>query len=287
MNFKKYILTRNDCYVRGKIHEVKGVMIHSTGADNKKLSRVIAPDDGRIGENRYDNHQNQPGTGIGVHAWIGELEDGTVATYQTLPWNYAGWHAGGKANDNGIVGVEMMEDNLKDPLYFNKVYQEAVELTAELSLEHGFQINKQTVMGHQEGYQMGIASNHSDPEHWMRLHGKSMDTFRGDVKKMIEYNASDFAIPAQKWAMACGITDGLRPSDITTREEVWTMLYRFAIRGIGIGSSVQIMGSKYFGGEVIPEYLLDGVYTIGSVLGERALLNELNSWVLLKDLAIV
>lgn len=66
-----------------------------------------------------------------VHAFIGKLKDGSIATYQTLPWNHRGWHAGGDAN-NTHIGFEICEDNLTDKTYFNKVYKEAVELAAYL-----------------------------------------------------------------------------------------------------------------------------------------------------------
>ena len=38
-----------------------------------------------------------------VHAFVGADE-----VYQTLPWNYRGWHCGGDAN-NTHIGVEMTE----------------------------------------------------------------------------------------------------------------------------------------------------------------------------------
>ena len=38
------------------------------------------------------------------------------------------------------------------------------------------------VICHSEGYKRGIASNHADVMHWFPKHGKSMDTFRSDVK---------------------------------------------------------------------------------------------------------
>ena len=44
--------------------------------------------------NRYNNDWNRPGLTKCVHAFIGELEDGTIATCQTLPWNKRGWHVG-------------------------------------------------------------------------------------------------------------------------------------------------------------------------------------------------
>jgi N-acetylmuramoyl-L-alanine amidase len=37
---------------------------------------------------------------------------------------------------------------------------------------------------------------------------------------------SDWAKEAHAWAIECGITDGTRPKDAVTREEVITMLYR-------------------------------------------------------------
>lgn len=37
---------------------------------------------------------------------------------------------------------------------------------------------------------------------------------------------SDWAREAHVWAVEQGITDGTRPKDPVTREEVWAMLYR-------------------------------------------------------------
>ena len=44
---------------------------------------------------------------------IGKLADGTVTTYQTLPWDHRGWHAGGSANDTHL-SFEICEDDLTD-----------------------------------------------------------------------------------------------------------------------------------------------------------------------------
>lgn len=41
-----------------------------------------------------------------------------------------------------------------------------------------------------------------------------------------EDDVSEWAREARDWAVAAGITDGTRPKDPVTREEVWTMLYR-------------------------------------------------------------
>jgi len=117
-----------------------------------------------------------------VHAFIGKRADGTIATYQTLPWDMRGWHAGGSANDS-TIGFEICEDGLNDVAYFNAVYKEAVEFCAFLCTLYS--LSEQHILGHYEGYQKGIASNHGDPKNWFPRHGKSMDTFREDVGKLL------------------------------------------------------------------------------------------------------
>nr|MDD4402215.1 peptidoglycan recognition family protein [Desulfitobacteriaceae bacterium] len=185
MNLRKLILTNNACYKAGRTIISKGIMIHSTGANNPWLKRYVGPDDGLLGKNQYNNHWNQDKPGnrqVCVHAFIGKIANGSVATYQTLPWNHRGWHGGGKANDTHI-GFEICEDGLSDSTYFNKVYKEAVELCVYLC--KAYKLTEKDIIGHYEGYQKGIASNHGDPLNWFPKHGKSMDTFRADVKALL------------------------------------------------------------------------------------------------------
>lgn len=182
MNLHKLILINNACYKAGKTITPKGIMVHSTGANNPNLKRYVGPDDGLLGKNQYNNHWNQDkpdGRQVCVHAFIGKLADGSIATYQTLPWNHRGWHAGGSANDTHI-GIEICEDGLTDAAYFSAVYKEAVELCVYICKQYG--LTEKDIVGHYEGYQKGIASNHGDPKNWFPKHGKSMDTFRADVK---------------------------------------------------------------------------------------------------------
>lgn len=185
MNLQKLIFTENACYKAGKKITPKGIIVHSTGANNPNLKRFVGPDDGKLGVNQYNNHWNtyQPGgRDVCVHAFIGKLADGSIATYQTLPWDYRGWHCGGSGNDTHI-GFEICEDGLTDPVYFGKVYQEAVELCAYLCKQ--YKLTEADVLCHSEGYKKGIASNHNDVMHWFPKHGKNMDNFRADVKTLL------------------------------------------------------------------------------------------------------
>ena len=82
MNLKKLILTNNACYKAGRTITIKGVCVHSTGANNPNLKRYVGPDDGLLGKNQYNNHWNQYKPGgrlVCVHAFIGKLADGTIA----------------------------------------------------------------------------------------------------------------------------------------------------------------------------------------------------------------
>ena len=116
-------------------------MVHSTGANNPWLKRYVGPDDGLLGKNQYNNHWNQPmDREVCVHAFIGKLADGTIATYQTLPWDHRGWHCGSGSKGSGNnthISFEICEDGLTDSAYFNKVYNEAVELCAYLCKQYG------------------------------------------------------------------------------------------------------------------------------------------------------
>ena len=195
MNLHKLIFTKCDSYKAATKIKPKGVMVHSTAANNPNLKRYVGPDDGLLGKNTFGNHWNRPKVGKSVHAFIGKLKDGSIATYQVLPWNYKAGHAGkgkkGSANDM-YIAFEICEDNLKDPLYFAKVYKEAVELTAMLCKQYKLDpMADGVVICHCEGYKRGIASNHGDVMHWFPKHDKSMETFRADVKALIDKEAKE------------------------------------------------------------------------------------------------
>ena len=197
MRLIKCMLTANDCYKAGRTITPKGVMVHSTGANNPLVARYVQPVEGQkdeaqlkaeIGGNRNANDWNNPGLDVCTHAFVGKLADGGVGTVQTLPWNHRGWHAGtgtsGGSANNTHIAFEICEDDLTDEGYFRKVYQEAVELTAMLCKTYNLNpLADGVVICHSEGYQRGVASNHADVMHWFPKFGKSMDIFRADVSK--------------------------------------------------------------------------------------------------------
>jgi hypothetical protein len=89
MNLHQLIFTANDCYKSGKAITPKGIMVHSTGANNPNLKRYVGPDDGLLGVNAAANHWNTAkpgGSAVCVHAFIGKMADGSIAmTLQGAP----------------------------------------------------------------------------------------------------------------------------------------------------------------------------------------------------------
>lgn len=190
MNLHKLIFTENDCYksnvAKNSNVAPQGLFLHSTGANNPWVKRYVGPDDGYCGKNTYNNHWNQKmSRQICTHGFIGKAANGEVCSYQTLPWNFFGWHSGsgkkGNANYMGYLGFEICEDGLTDKNYFNAVYKEAVELFAYLAVEFNIKPKKPYIICHCEGHALGIASNHGDVMHWFKKHNKTMDDFRADV----------------------------------------------------------------------------------------------------------
>ena len=202
----KCIMTNSTCFQQTRKMDIKGVLWHSTGANNPYLKRYVQPseNDGNytkliklLGKNTLDNDWNHIDIQAGVNAWIGKLEDGTIATVQTLPWTSRPWGCGsgsaGSCND-GWIQFEICEDGLNDPQYFEAVYKEACAFTAYLC--QGFNLNPKgtvnyngksvpVILCHQDSARLGLGSNHADVYHWFGKFGKSMDTVRNDVAALM------------------------------------------------------------------------------------------------------
>ena len=180
--YKANVNKQDSRYTNFQKNGPSGLMLHSVGCAQPKASVFIST----WNSASYDR--------ACVHGFI-DGNDGTV--YQTLPWNYRGWHGGGSSN-NTHIGVEMCEpgcikytggstftvsDKAAAQASVKKTYEAAVELFAMLCTKYG--LNPLTaICSHAEGYKKGIASNHGDPEHLWKGVGLSytMDTFRAAVK---------------------------------------------------------------------------------------------------------
>lgn len=204
--------TQSTCYKGTQKMAIKGILWHSTGANNPNIKRYVQPSEillkedsyehdkwlQVLGKNRYNNDWNHIYRKAGVNAWIGKLADGSVTSVQTLPWDFKPWGCGagkkGSCND-GWIQFEICEDSLADKKYFSKIYIEACELTAYLCKTFGINPNGTilhngvkvpTILCHQDSYKLCLGSNHKDIYHWFSRHSKDMTTVRADVAKLIK-----------------------------------------------------------------------------------------------------
>ena len=195
---------------------IKGVLWHSTGANNPTLKRYVQPSDTKptadtyskakwlevLGTNTNKNDWNHIDREAGLNYWIGKLADGTVAAVQTMPDNYRPWGCGssskGSCND-GWIQFEICEDALTDKTYFNAAYKEACELTAYLCKTHNLNptgttthkgVTVPVILCHADSYNLGLGSNHGDVLHWFKKHGKTMADVRTDVAKLLNGGSS-------------------------------------------------------------------------------------------------
>ena len=185
----RQFFTKADCYKNGIIQTPKGVQVHSTGANNPYLHRYVGPDDGLLGANKYNNTHNQSGLDVCANAYIGRLDDGTPAIYQTLPWDMRCWLSAsgknGNANKLGYIGFEICEDNRKNREYFDQVVMDlSVNLTAYLCQQYNIPV--ENVLDHSELYKLGIGSNHGDITWWLKNFGYNMNMYREAVSKAIQ-----------------------------------------------------------------------------------------------------
>ena len=207
----KCFMTNSTCYRETRKMDIKGVLIHCTGANNPNLKRYVQPSSNdanyqsliqTIGLNANGNDWNHIELQAGLNAWIGKLANGTVTSVQTMPWEYRPWGCGsgsaGSCND-GWIQYEICEDSLTDANYFQKVYNEACELTAYLcklyNLNPKGQVNFKNknvpvILCHQDSARLGLGSNHEDVYNWFPKFGKSMDDFRNDVFKLLNGNST-------------------------------------------------------------------------------------------------
>lgn len=206
------MMTNSTCYKGTRTMQVKGILWHSTGANNPNLKRYVQPSAcdpnynqlmQLLGKNTGGNDWNHTEHQAGLNCWVGKLADGSVTTIQTMPWNYRPWGCGSGKNgscNNGWIQFEICEDALNDRDYFNKVYKEACEITAYLckmfnidphgTVKYG-NINVPTILCHQDSYQLGLGSNHGDVLHWFPKFGKTMNDVRNDVATLLNQQTNE------------------------------------------------------------------------------------------------
>lgn len=191
LNIIKAYAVKNLCYITAQKMVPKGIVVHSTGANNPNLKRYVdAPEE--VGKNQYGNHWNKAKPGgrkVCVHAFIGYDKNKVIRVAEILPLNICCWGVGsgkkGSYNFNpAYIQFEICEDGLKDKTYYTKAFNVAAEYCAHLCKQYN--ISVENIVGHCEAYRLGYGCNHSDPEHWMKKYNQTMNDFRKQVSEILK-----------------------------------------------------------------------------------------------------
>lgn len=267
------MMTNSTCYKGTTTFTPKGVLWHSTGANNPNLKRYVQPSDNAsdrekmlklLGTNSNKNDWNHSSVQAGLNCWIGKLADGTVATVQTMPWNYRPWGCGSGSNgscNNGWIQFEICESSLTDKTYFNNVYQEACEITAYLCDMYNIDpfgtvtmngIKVPTILCHADSYKLGMGSNHGDVLHWFAKHGKTMDDVRNDVANLMGKKTSS-------------------ASSNTANVESTTGTFK-------VGDEVKLVsGATYTSGKSIPNFVFNSKLYVREVNNENVVISTVKT----------
>ena len=176
LQIQRKLLTESDCYKAGKPLAPRGVVVHSTGVDQKRISA-------------YTSQWNRPGVRACVHGLLGLNDRGGLCFTQTLPFEMRCWGCGsgpkGSLNDSHIQ-FEICE-TLGDGVWCRETYAAALELCLSLCRLYG--IPPEAVVCHSEAHALGKASNHGDVMHWWPRFGLSMEGFRAELQERLEEEA--------------------------------------------------------------------------------------------------
>lgn len=169
-------LTENDCYKAARPLKPTGILVHSTGVNQKRISA-------------YTVQWDRPGVAVCVHGFLGLDDNGELCYRQILPYDIRCWGCGSGENGSfnaSHIQFEICED-LPDEDWGRKTYAAALEICRELCDRFG--IPPENVVTHSEAHAMGYASNHADVMHWWPRLGLSMDSFRSALSAPEESEA--------------------------------------------------------------------------------------------------
>lgn len=264
--------TQGKCYRGTDKMTIKGILWHSTGANNPYLKRYVQPSDNAtdreemlnlLGVNKYKNDWNHSDRVAGMNAWIGKLADGTITSIQTMPWDFRPWGCGtgvkGSCN-YGWIQFEICEDDMKNEEYFNAVYDEACKLTAYLcekfnidpygSVVHNG-IKVPTILCHYDSYKLKLGTNHGDIYTWFSKHDKDMDTVREDVSKLLPNYEKQEEKPVEEE----NVVEKFKVNDIVKLVD----------------------NATYYSGKTISPWVFKQEWIVSSVKGDRVVINKSTS----------
>lgn len=286
MEIIKAYMTKNPSYTRNRSIKPIGVLVHSTGAANKNLKRYVDSPD-RLGKNQYNNHWNKADADKSVHAFIGYDKSQQVIVAETLPHDRACWGCGGGKNGSynydphAYLQFEICQGSSSDEEYYWKAIKVAEDYCVHLCNLYGWTAAQ--ITSHKEAHAAGYASNHGDPQSWMKNFGDDMNKFRARVAALLNDTETPVESPVKKdeqepakgtttpQAAQNGGETVMIPMSILRKNnkgnEVKTLQRLLTALGYGCGSVDGIFGSKTL--IAVKEFQTKKGLTVDGIVGKN------------------
>ena len=101
---------------------------------------------------------------------------------------------------------------------------EVMDMQVDFFMREGRRMTVKEILANLKHYAIDLGLKGKDSQH-----GYGYFEYKGEY--LMENNISDWAVDAQKWVMENGFSDGTRPKDTVTREELWTIMHRMFMSG--------------------------------------------------------
>ena len=173
------------------------ITIHSTGnpkstAENER-NWLVNPDNNRVAS---------------WHIVVDEKE-----IIEAIPLNELAYHSGSKEGNNKSIAIEICESGNRQ-----KTLDNTAKLVTKILIEKNWGIDKLRRHFDWSGKNCPSIFNYNNWEGWKK--------FKKDVDTLLNNEPSPWAKEAWNWAINNKISDGKRPRDVATREEIITLMYR-------------------------------------------------------------
>lgn len=275
----------------------KGIAVHNTAND--------APAKNEISYMKSNNNE------VSFHIAVDDVE-----AIQGIPFDRNAWHAGDGGSGTGnrnYIAVEICYSK-SGGHRFTKAEENAAKVIADICKQYGWGIGQ--VKKHQD-FSGKYCPHRTLDQGWQRflnlvsnyLNGSSTVTppSTGTAGSYLVRVTADVLNvrtgPGTSYAVATTVKNGEVYTIVETSGNWgklksgagWICLDYTVNHGsstpapsktVKEGSRVKIVGTNYATGETVPSWVKSNVYTVGQVSGDKALLNDIYSWVYIRDLSV-
>jgi len=249
----------------------KGICIHNTANDASAANEI--------------SYMKTNSNSTSFHIAIDDVQ-----AIQGLPLNRNAWHAGDGSTGDGnrnYIGVEICYSLSGGTRFTNAEKRAAVEVAALLK-QYGWTIAN--VKKHQDfsGKYCPHRTLDMGYQRFINMIQAELDILNGGGGTELYRVRLTWADASSQIGAFSSLENAKVCADANPGYSVFNSagVKVYPTAGIVVGSKVKVIGTNYATGEVISDWVKNSIFTVERIDGTKALLQEITSWVYLKDLVL-